>query len=57
MEMSNRQLNMSWSSLESWKYQFEVVIIKIFKSTEIDEFMYEKCVEKEEDPRPSPLKP
>lgn len=57
MEMSNRQLNMSWSSLESWKYQFEVVIIKIFKSTEIDEFMYEKCVEKEEDPKPSPLKP
>lgn len=65
MEMSDGQLNMSWSQWEAehelsqWEagHQFKVVIIKILKSTGINAFMYGRGMGKEEDPRLSPLKP
>lgn len=56
MEISDRHLKLSWSSVESWKYQFEVVIIRIYKSTGIDEFIYGKGRSKEE-PRAHSVKP
>lgn len=44
-------------SAESWKYQFKVVIVKIFKSTEVEASVYGRGVGKEGDPRPGCLEP
>lgn len=44
-------------SAESWKYQFKVVIVKIFKSMEVEASVYGKGVGKEGDPRPGRLEP
>ena len=41
----------------SWKYQFKVVIVKIFKSTEVEASVYGKGVGKERDPRRGRLEP
>lgn len=41
----------------SWKYQFKVVIVKIFKSTEVEASVYGKGVGKEGDPRRGRLEP